>query len=527
MLWLLSVGPSLAQLHTVVVLPFANQSKDAGLHWMGESFAEVLEERLKWPKLNVLGRDERLLAFDRIGIPYSSSLSQASLIKIGQELDADILVLGTFDSAGTQLKATTSILDLRKNVLKARLEEKVPLDRFQEACGRLAWKILAQLDSMFPVSLNVFLEKFPVIPNVALENYIRGLIESDRAKQIRFFRQADKEYPNYSKAIYQVGRLYHQERDYATSTLWLQRLLKLEGDMPEATFLIGLNHLYLKNYDKAVSEFDRLSRVVPSSKIYTNLAIALSLKGSKEAATEAFEKAIAGDPSEGDYDFNLGYHQWKTGDFSGALKRLTEVIERNDSDAEVQYLLSKCYRAMGRIEESMAALTLAQELNPKIESWENKRQMPDLFRMQTGFDASSFRQLQLHLQQTQESKKTTSALKDRSRDEFEPLQGMLAAKRFDEAEKWLSQVIQREPASARAHLLMAQVLEARGEKERAIPELRASLWLKEDTAVRLRLSHLYLALQRPQDAEMQARKVLEIEPGSQAARDILAKVAKP
>jgi tetratricopeptide (TPR) repeat protein len=527
MLWLLSGSPTLAQLQTVVVLPFANQSKDAGLHWMGESFAEVLEDRLKWPQLNVLGRDERLLAFDRIGIPYSSSLSQASLIKIGQELDSDILVLGNFDSDGTQLKATASILDLRKNVLKARLEEKVPLDRFQEACGRLAWKILAQFDPTFPLSLNAFLEKFPVVPNVALENYVRGLIESDRAKQIRFFRQADKEYTNYSKAIYQLGRLYHQERDYPTSTLWLQRLLKLEGDMPEASFLIGLNHLYLKNFDKAVSEFDRLSRAIPSSKMYTNLAIALSLTGSKEAASEGFGKAIAGDPSEADYEFNLAYHQWKTGDFSGALKNLTAFTERNDSDAEVQYLLSKCYRAIGRIEESTAALALAQELNPKIEGWENKRQMPDLFRIQTEFDAASFRQLQLHLRQTQESKKSAASLKNRSRDEFEPLQEMMAAKRFDEAEKWLSHMIQREPSSARAHLLMAQVLEARGERERAIPELRASLWLKEDTSVRLRLSQLYLALQRHQEAEMQARKILEIEPGSQAARDILAKVAKP
>ena len=526
-LWLLSGNSSLAQLQTVVVLPFANQSKDAGLHWMGESFAEVLEDRLKWPRLNVLGRDERLLAFDRIGIPYSSSLSRASLIKIGQELDADILVLGNFDSDGTQLKATTSVLDLRKNVLKARLEEKVPLDRFQEASGRLAWKILAQLDSTFPLSLNAFLEKFPLIPNVALENYIRGLIESDRAKQIRYFRQADKEHPNYSKAIYQLGRLYHHERDYPTSTLWLQRLLKLEGDMPEVNFLIGLNHLYLKNYDKAASEFDRLSRVIPSSKIYTNLAIALSLKGSKEAASEAFEKAIAGDPSEGDYDFNLAYHQWKTGDFLGALKHLTALTERNDSDAEVQYLLSKCYRTIGRVEESDAALALARELNPKIEGWESKRQIPDLFRIQSGFDASSFRQLQLHLQQTQETKNRARALKDRSRDEFEPLQGMLAAKRFDEAEKWLAQVIQREPSSARAHLLMAQVLEARGEKERAITELRASLWLKEDTAVRLRLSQLYLALLRAQEAEMQARRILELEPGNQAAKDILAKVGKP
>jgi tetratricopeptide (TPR) repeat protein len=526
-LWLLCCSPSLAQLQTVVVLPFANHSKNAGLHWMSESFPELLEDRLKWPKLNVLGRDERLLAFDRIGIPYSSSLSQASLIKIGQELDADILVLGNFDSDGTQIKATTSVLDLRKNVLKARLEEKAPLNQFQAVCGHLAWKILGQLDFMFPLSLNAFLEKFTVIPNVALENYVRGLIESDRAKQIRFFRQADKEYANHSKAIYQLGRLYHQERDYPTSTLWLQRLLKLEGALPEASFLIGLNHLYLKNYDKAAIEFDHLSRVIPASAIYTNLAIALSLKGSKEAASEMFEKAIAGDPSEADYDFNLAYHRWKTGDFAAALKNLTAFMKRNDADAEVQYLLSKCYRAMGRIEESASALALAQELNPKIEGWETRRQMPDLFRVQSGFDASSFRQLQLHLRQTQESKSNAAALKDRARDEFEPVKEMMAAKRLDEAETWLSQAIQREPASARAHLLMAEVLEARGERERAISELRASLWLKEDTAVRLRLSQLYLALLRPREAEMQARRILDLEPRNQAAKDILAKAAKP
>ena len=45
MLWLLSGSSSRAQLQTVVVLPFANQSKNAGLLWMSESFAEVLEDR--------------------------------------------------------------------------------------------------------------------------------------------------------------------------------------------------------------------------------------------------------------------------------------------------------------------------------------------------------------------------------------------------------------------------------------------------------------------------------------------------
>lgn len=526
-LWLLWCNSCLAELQTVVVLPFANHSKNAGLHWMSESFPELLEDRLKWPNLNVMGREERLLAFDRIGIPYSSSLSRASLIKIGQELDADILLLGNFDSDGKQIEATVSVLDLRKNVLKARLQESAALDQFQTACGRLGWKILAQLDSTFPLSLNAYLAKFPVIPNVALENYVRGLIESDRAKQIRFFRQADKEHVNYSKAIFQVGRLYHQEKDYSTSSLWLQRLVKLEGNVPEASFLSGLNQLYLKNYDKAASEFERLTRVTPLNEVYTNLGIALSLKGSKEAASEAFQKAIAGDPSEADYDFNLAYHRWKTGDFAGALKNLEDSIERNDGDGEAQYLLSKCYRAMGRLEESASAFALAKELSPKVEGWEGRRQMPDLFRIQSHFDASSFKQLQLQIRQFQESKKKAGASKDKARADLAQARELLTAKRFDEAERSLAQTIQREPASAEAHLLMGQVFEARGEKERAVSELRASIWLKENIAARVLLSRLYLDLRRRQEAETEARIVLELEPGNHQARDILAKAAKP
>ena len=73
----------LATIQTVAVLPFANLSRNHGLRWISESFPELLQDRLRWPNLNVLGREERLVAFEHIGIPYSSVLSKASLIKIG------------------------------------------------------------------------------------------------------------------------------------------------------------------------------------------------------------------------------------------------------------------------------------------------------------------------------------------------------------------------------------------------------------------------------------------------------------
>jgi tetratricopeptide (TPR) repeat protein len=218
------------------------------------------------------------------------------------------------------------------------------------------------------LSLDTYLAQFPTIPNIALESYIRGLIESDQTKQIRFFRQAEREYPNYAKAIFQLGKLYHQQKDYATSTLWLQKLFRSNEGSLEAHFLMGLNYFYLNNYDKSVEEFQRLSGIVPLGQIVSNLGIALSLKGSNQSAVAALQQAVEIEPSEPDYSFNLAYHYWRTGNFSAAIKALDEVNESIGSDGEAQYLLFKSFQALGKAEESSVAWEEARRFTPKVEN---------------------------------------------------------------------------------------------------------------------------------------------------------------
>jgi len=385
----------LGAMQTVAVLPFANLSRNHSLRWISESFPELLQDRLRWPSLNVLGREERLIAFERIGIPYSNLLSKASLIKIGQELDSDLLVLGDFNSDGNRLWTSASVLDLHKNTLSTPLGEEGGLVDLQQICSRLAWQIVKSTDPSFPLSRDSFTARFSAIPNIALENYIRGLLEPDRPKQIRFFRQADKAHPNYSKAIFQLGKIYHQDKDYATSSLWLQKLVKLDKEFPEARFMLGLNYLYLKDYEKAAIEFEQLSQDMPLNEVYTNLGVAMSLRGMNDKATRAFEKALESDPAVADYYFNLAYHLWKTGNFAGAVKNLKEALLRDERDAEAHYLLHKCLQAIGKFTEANTAWTLARQLNSKVEGWETRKQIPDLFRIQSNCDESSFRQLQL------------------------------------------------------------------------------------------------------------------------------------
>ena len=83
---LLSCLPLSAQ--TVLVLPFFNHTKSANLDWIGESISEVVHDALSSEGLLVLDREDRLEGYRRLSLRPGAELTRASIIKIGQTLDA-------------------------------------------------------------------------------------------------------------------------------------------------------------------------------------------------------------------------------------------------------------------------------------------------------------------------------------------------------------------------------------------------------------------------------------------------------
>ena len=86
-----------AQAATYLVLPFFNVSKNPNLDWMGESLAESVREALSSEGLMALERDDRMEAYRRFSIRPYALLTQASVVKIGEELDAEQVIFGQFD----------------------------------------------------------------------------------------------------------------------------------------------------------------------------------------------------------------------------------------------------------------------------------------------------------------------------------------------------------------------------------------------------------------------------------------------
>src|SRR3954453_19312000 len=82
---------------TTLVLPFFNHSKSPNLDWIGESIAESVRDSLASEGILVLDRMDRLEAYRRLALRPGAELTRASILKIGDALDASTVIYGSYE----------------------------------------------------------------------------------------------------------------------------------------------------------------------------------------------------------------------------------------------------------------------------------------------------------------------------------------------------------------------------------------------------------------------------------------------
>src|SRR6266498_5844310 len=85
----------------VLVFPFFNHSRNASLDWIGESIAGAVHDALASEGVLVLDRDDGLEAFRRLSLRPNAELTHASIVKVGQALDASQVIYGYYDLTPT------------------------------------------------------------------------------------------------------------------------------------------------------------------------------------------------------------------------------------------------------------------------------------------------------------------------------------------------------------------------------------------------------------------------------------------
>src|SRR5215469_14875131 len=152
--WLVVSLGGVVRADTTLVLPFFNHSSNANLDWIGESIAESVHDTLASEGMLVLDRGDRLEAYRRLSLRPGAELTHASILKIGESLDAANVVYGWFEllpaDAGAQSKGTlrlsARILDLKHTRQSPVFTESRALEDLAALEDHLGWQTLTQLD---------------------------------------------------------------------------------------------------------------------------------------------------------------------------------------------------------------------------------------------------------------------------------------------------------------------------------------------------------------------------------------------
>ena len=473
----------------LLIIPFENTSNAAGIDWISESFPEVLSTRLSPSGFFIMGRDDRLNAFDRLGIPPGAKPSRATLYQVGQQLDADYLVMGDYRVDQTNITAHARVMDMERLRLSTEFTESGPLTNLISIQTSLAWDILNAL-SPGVTTKDSFVAQFPGQKPEVLENYVRGITATNTQEKIKYFKEAVRLEPAHALAMLQLGKSYYKARDFESAASWLARIPRTDTNANEAQFYLGLATFYSGHMDRAENAFQTLAARLPLTEVLNNLGVVAARRGEK-TARGYFEKTVLTDPNEPDYRFNLAVTLFREGDTQRAARELRELLAIH-SDAEAKGFLEA------------------------VSSGTQPARMP-LERIKRNYDESTFRQIAMEIENTNEARLAKSDPASHAAFHVRHGQELLQSGLPGEAEKEFREAVVLDPANAGAHAGLAAVLESNQDFAGARNEARMSLKLQPTADAYLVIARLDLAENKSASAAQNIDHALALDPANAAA----------
>ena len=493
----------------LLVLPFENKTGQPNLDWIGFGAADIFNRRLDAAGFLTISRDDRLYALDRLGLPPNFRPSRATTIRIAQLLDADFVIIGDYTLAGTQLAASARILNLHQLTLSPPITEQADLKGILDTFNRLAWDVARKLDPTYSVAEQTFLAADGPLRPDAFENYIRGMIAEAPADRIEHLREAVRLSPGFTPARLELGRAYFADQDYDDAAATFGQMPRDDPNALEADFYRGLALFFTGKYLRAEDAFAFVATELPLPEVVNNEGVAASRRG--RDGTALFREAIAADPRDADYHFNLAIALRKHNDIPGAISELQTDLRLHPQDTEAQSFL-------GSLEKPAPASTPAPAPTPSTpaQATEAEESLP-LERIKRTYDETEFRQAAFEMEQLQEARLAVLPPAQRaerlvaSGDQF-LLRGLIL-----EAEREYQDALKANPASALAHAGLAEVRERSFDLRAARSEAQQSLQLAPNVPAYLVLARLDLQSNQLSAAANEVNAALRLDPHNAGA----------
>ena len=504
----------------ILVLPFATdvgaEAPEGASLWLGEAAALLLTDELARLGFGALPREERVLAFERLGLPMSAVLTRATMIRVGEIIGASEVIFGEA-SLHDELTITARTVHLAPGRQLPDVSDRASLGElfglFRRVAGRIAGGAL-------PSAPGVATDQ-PDLPLQVFENYVKGLVASTPSTQRRFLELAMAGAPHDPRVLGALWEVYTAEGEHE---LALAVASAVRDDAPgaaRARYLVALSLIELRRLDGAFQTLDGLDDGVPAAAVANALGVVQLRRDPPEPASAAayFARAAEGAPGNTDYLFNRGYAHARAGDAPSALYWLRETVRFDAANGDAHLVMAVVLAGEGRSAEAGREWELARLLGAVPASTASvPADVPDgMERLDPPTGAGAASAAAAADDPAQRDQQAAAAF------HLTQARRLLEAGRDRDAMTSLRRAIYLSPYADEPHLLLGRLYHRAGRLQEAIDELKVAIWSRETVEARLALGEALLEHGDEAAARREARRALALSPGSAEAQDLLVR----
>lgn len=187
-----------------------------------------------------------------------------------------------------------------------------------------------------------------------------------------------KHAPNSAKTNYHLGLEYNRlavdtpdtqakQQLFTEAVKYIGKALEIYPEYPDALGTLALINYRNKQYDQALSLYERANKVGPTSRNYSNMGAIYFERGDLTTAQGLYEKAVQMDPRFSDARQNLGSIFASQRKFPEAIQQYLEGLKYDPNHIMINYFLGLAYRDNGQAELGRPYLEKAKQLNPALQ----------------------------------------------------------------------------------------------------------------------------------------------------------------
>jgi len=525
---LLAPAAATAQARTgtrVLVMPFSVQPEPPSLAasaasvWLGEAAAMLLTEALDARGIDVVAREERVAAFDRLQLPISARLTRATTVRTAELLGASDVVVGEIHvRPNGQIGSSARLIRLDVARQLPAIDENGAAGEIYSMCDRVAGRLMTAAGwsgtaggSRSPLpALDVF------------QDYVKGLIAAAPAVQQRFFEAAYRQAPREPRVLLALWSVYADQGLHARA---LAAARNVPADSPlsrKARFAAALSLIELSRFDEAIKELNQLNAEHASPVLWNALGVVQLRRPDGADAVGLFTRAVNSARDDADYLFNLGYAYARARDVGAALNWLRESVRFDAASGDAHLVMSVVLEFSGRRVEAQRELELAKLLGTRgvaSASTAGDKVPLNLERLRTDLDLPAAKRVAIALQvPAQEDQEQVAAF------HLSESRRLIKEEHDRDAIDELRRAIYLSPYADEPHLLLGRLYVRAGRLGDAIDELKVAIWCRETADARLALASALLDNSDRTAARAEAQRALALRPQWPEAEALLRKI---